>query len=281
VQEGQGAGPQARMRARRPSPFRPAPTPSPTGDLVSCPYLAREDANGVLGAAVAAVDPAHRCTALADAVPQSPRQQELVCLTAAHANCPRYLRGRQLAETPAPPTGRQPISPAILIAALVFAAAIAASFGFLAVRGGFELALATSSPSDVAAAPTPAGTTALGIGSPGPGLSAPPTAPASTAPSAPAPTPSPATSTAPTPGPTPTPTPGPTPKPKPSSDRYALLTACPARSDCWIYVIRSGDNLVSIANWFGVDYDRVRAMNPNLRIPIHAGDRLRIPTPTR
>jgi hypothetical protein len=60
-----------------------------------------------------------------------------------------------------------------------------------------------------------------------------------------------------------------------------VLTKCPGTSDCWIYVIRSGDNLVSIAHWFGVDYDRMRAMNPRLRVPIHAGDQLRIPTPTR
>jgi len=60
-----------------------------------------------------------------------------------------------------------------------------------------------------------------------------------------------------------------------------VLTPCPSAPNCWVYVIRSGDNLVSIANWFGVDYDRMRAMNPNLRVPIHTGDRLHIPTPTR
>jgi hypothetical protein len=46
-------------------------------------------------------------------------------------------------------------------------------------------------------------------------------------------------------------------------------------------VIRAGDNLTSIANWFGVDFDEMIAMNPNLRRPIHTGDKLRIPTPTR
>jgi hypothetical protein len=281
VQEGQGAGSTTRTRTRRPSPFGAAPTPSPIGELVSCPYLAREDANGVLGAAFAAVDPAHRCTALADAVPQSPRQQELVCLTAAHANCPRYLRGRQLAESAAPPAARRPVSPAVIVAILVFVAAIAASFGFLAVRGGFDLAVAAESPSDVAAVPTPAGSPDAGAGaaSPTPAVTPAPTPAPSTEPSAPAATPSPVVTPAPTPAPTPTPES--TPSPKPSSDRYAVLTACPARANCWVYVIRKGDNLVSIANWFGVDYDRMRAMNPRLRVPIHAGDQLRIPTPTR
>ena len=46
-------------------------------------------------------------------------------------------------------------------------------------------------------------------------------------------------------------------------------------------MIRSGDNLQSIANWFGVSYDRMLDMNPGLTIPIHAGDHLKIPTPTR
>jgi LysM repeat protein len=46
-------------------------------------------------------------------------------------------------------------------------------------------------------------------------------------------------------------------------------------------VIRSGDNLESIAHWFGVSYSEMLAMNPNLRIPIQPGDQLRIPTPTR
>jgi len=30
-----------------------------------------------------------------------------------------------------------------------------------------------------------------------------------------------------------------------------------------------------------VSFDRILAMNPNLRTPIYAGDRLKIPTPTR
>jgi spore germination protein YaaH len=80
---------------------------------------------------------------------------------------------------------------------------------------------------------------------------------------------------------TPTPRPTHTPASGATSDRLAVLTKCPGTSDCYIYVIRSGDNLVSIVHWFGVDLDRVRAMNPNLRVPIHAGDKLRIPTPTR
>ena len=68
-----------------------------------------------------------------------------------------------------------------------------------------------------------------------------------------------------------------------TSDRYLLLVACPATPDCWIYTVRSGDNLRSIANYFGVPYATVVQMNPQLADPtnIHTGDRIRMPPPTR
>ncbi len=92
----------------------------------------------------------------------------------------------------------------------------------------------------------------------------------------PAPTPTP------TPTATPTPTPTATPKPKPSSARYALLTACPNTPKCWIYKVRSGDNVYSIANYFGVKLARVYAMNPWLESSgLRAGRSLRLPPPTR
>ena len=57
----------------------------------------------------------------------------------------------------------------------------------------------------------------------------------------------------------------------------------PVAADCWIYVVRAGDNLRSIVNWFGVSFQRVLQMNPWITDPttIHAGDELKIPTPTR
>ena len=58
-----------------------------------CPFLRVIDDGERLGPPIEAPDPANRCAALREPVPQSLRQQELVCLSSGHVNCPRYLRG--------------------------------------------------------------------------------------------------------------------------------------------------------------------------------------------
>ena len=267
-------------------PFRLSPPPArswfPTTapvvraqPLAVCRFLGAEAADGTIGPPIQAVANANRCTAMGDAAPQSASQQELVCLVAGHVNCPRFLRGT-LTTTIAPVPARQPVSRAVVGSALLLVAAIAASFGFLAVRGGMSVALASPSPasSQIAVAPS-----ASAVVPPVPTLVVTPIPSASlgpTPPSSPSPTPSA------TPAPSSTPPPTPRPTPRPSSDRYAVLSPCPSTPNCWIYVVRTGDNLVSIAHWFGVPLDTVYAMNPWARTTgLRAGQQLRLPPPTR
>ena len=62
-----------------------------------CPFLRAVDDDDRLLVPIEAPDALNRCAALHDPIPQSLRQQELVCLTSGHVNCPRYLRGALVA----------------------------------------------------------------------------------------------------------------------------------------------------------------------------------------
>jgi LysM repeat protein len=277
---------------RASSPFRALPQQDGDRPRSICRFLAVEAADGTLAAATGGVDGGNRCIAIGEPVPQSARQQELVCIVAAHVNCPRFIRGVILAGTPPPAPRREPIAPAVIGASLVLAAALATSFGFLAVRGGFNIPVGTPPPVAVAAVES---ASAVPVPTATPTPAEPPSAVPMATPeplpsSTPSPTPvlTPSPSPAPTPIPTPVATatpapPSPTPAATPTSNRFALLTKCPSTPDCWIYVIRAGDNLRSIANYFGVSYDRILQMNSWITDPttIHAGQHLRIPTPTR
>ncbi len=243
-----------------------------------CPFL-RASLGGDLAAPIERADPANRCAALAEAVPQSLRQQELVCLTTGHINCPRYLRGAAvMTETPTPVVRQgRAMSPAMLGSLVVLVMALSASVAFVLARGGALSIGPTGSPG--ASAP-------VAVVSPSPASLAPAASPSELAEATPtaAPTPSPSPTPEPTANPTPTPEPTPkrTPRPSPSSDRYQLLRACTNTTRCFIYTVRPGDNLFSIAHYFGVSTNSLYARNPWLRNSgLRAGQQLRMPPPTR
>jgi hypothetical protein len=240
-------------------------------DPNTCPFL-RAAADGALVVPIERPDPANRCAALAEAVPQSLRQQELVCLVSGHVNCPRYLRGAAVVETPTPVvrTGRTLTTP-VFASLVLLVMAVSASAAFAFARGGIGLTAALPSPSATAVAvavtPSPAAAvpTPSASASPTPSLAITPSPSASLSPQTPAPA-----------------TPKPTPAPTPKSDRYKLLRACPGTPRCWIYRVRSGDNLYSIAKYFGVSQSSIYARNPSLKNSgLRAGQELRLPPPTR
>jgi LysM domain-containing protein len=251
---------------------------SPNAD--TCPFFRSIDATGSIRTPFEVAHDANRCLAVAEPTPQSIRQQQLVCLTAGHLNCPRYLRGALVTrQAPARALDRPLASPPVLLAAALLVLSAVVSVAFLFARGGMALTLPSSSPGAVAG----------GSGSPSAAPSGEPSLEASPAPPSPArtafPSPTP-TAPPPTPSPTaapPSPMPTPSPTPAPTSDRYAVLVPCPDAPDCWLYTVRPGDNFQSIVNWFGVPFDTVARMNPQLGdlAILHVGDEIRIPPPTR
>ena len=102
------------------------------------------------------------------AEPQSARQQELVCLKAAHADCPRYLRGAMALPEPPRPRRQAAVPRATLAALLILVLSAGISFGFVVQRGGIELPVvaAARGSSAVAVVATPAARAARGHGRP-------------------------------------------------------------------------------------------------------------------
>ncbi len=271
VRPGPDAGP--------PGPARPEPAITRSAD---CPFL-RLESDGLL------VDPEpqptdeHRCVAINGPRVLSRQQQELVCLRAAHVDCPRYRR-RIAPPRPAAhgPIRTPPIPRAIAASLVVLGLSAGISFGFVIQRGGIDLPpSAPPSAAAVISSPSPAPAASA------PGASVEPSAGPTKGPT-PAPTASPSPTKTPKPTPeaaTPAPTSGATTLPLssggPSASRLAVLTPCPDQTGCYIYTVRTGDNLFSIAHWFGVPLDTIYAWNPSVKPGIRPGDQIRIPTPTR
>jgi LysM domain-containing protein len=254
-----------------------------------CPFLRSDDPGAGLTFPIETEDASNVCIALGEPLAQSFRQQELVCLSAAHASCPRYLRGVLVAPEAGPRATRRLVSPAIAASIAVLVVSTLVSVGYVAAAGGLAVPIGSRSPattaasSDVAAVATLRPDASVRASEDVQGPTPEPTI-------RPTPTISPTATPMATPGPTPTPFPTPfptqTPEPTatrtPASDRFALLVACPGRSDCYVYVVRAGDNLYSIARYFGVPLDAVYRLNPWTRTTrLTAGKELILPTPTR
>ncbi|MHB8960033.1 MAG: LysM peptidoglycan-binding domain-containing protein [Candidatus Limnocylindrales bacterium] len=220
----------------------------------------------------------------------SRQQQELVCLKAAHVDCPRYRRATAGGSSTVRGRIRIPAMPRATAAALVVLALSAGvSLGFVLQRGGIDLPSAAVSSGAAAVASGVIGSPSTGPSAAAatPDVSPLPTSLASSAASPSSPPATPAVSATPAPTATRSPEPKPTPTSTasggvPSADRLAVIKPCPGQAGCWIYKVRSGDNLWSIAHWFGVPLDTIYAWNPSVKqAGIQPGTPLKIPTPTR
>ncbi len=246
-----------------------------------CPFL-RLESDGLLVDPEAEPSDDHRCVAINGPRLLSRQQQELVCLRAGHVDCPRYRRRIAPPRPAAHGPIRTPPVPRVIAASLVVLGLSAGiSFGFVIQRGGIDLP-ASALPSGAAAAmsPTPSASTLAASAVTTPGPTQPPSQPPVSTP-APGVTPSAAQAPAATASPVAPPSALPSPSGGPSASRLAVLKACPGQAGCYVYTVRAGDNLFSIAHWFGVPLDTIYAWNPAEKHGIRPGDQLKIPTPTR
>ena len=267
-----------------------------------CPFL-RRDLHGTLVAPASVPGAEQTCIAVGAPRPQPLRQQELVCLRDAHADCPRYLRGATDASAPA---GRSipDIPKATVAALLILVLSAGLSFAFVVQRGGIAMPVVGESPTAIAAVATPTpdvpDATEVPVSTGAPASVAVGPSPSPTSSPSPSPTPTATPSSTPSPSPSPSSTPSPTPTPSPTSSltpagtaspnptatptstRYKLLKPCPNRKNCYIYVVRSGDNLFSIANYFGHSLATIYRLNPQYpETRLRVGDPVRMPPPTR
>lgn len=259
-----------------------------SSDPAVCPFFRAVDGDRLVEP-VGRPDDSNRCLATGPAVAQDLDWQGSTCLTGAHVSCSRYLSGSAALDRIAPAAAAssaaeaaeasdvdgsirpsRTMTPAIVLSLVLLVASATAAITFVGATGGLQLPTMAPSPVALATAGPTAIPTATPNASAGPTASPTPVA-----------TPTPGVTPAPTPVATPEATAGPT--PAPTSSRYALLTPCPSKPNCYLYTVRAGDNLRSIANYFGVPYETVLALNPTIRNPstIQPGTVLTLPPPTR
>jgi hypothetical protein len=177
-----------------------------------------------------------------------------------------------------PGSSQRLLTPAVAAALLILAVSAATSFTWVVAHGGVELPNRSGPIAGAGQTAWPPGATANpdSVVGPSDGPRLPNPTDSAAAPSPPAAEPSP---TIPLPPESADPA---TPGPLPTSDRYTVLSPCPATPSCYLYTVRRGDNLWSIARWFGVPLDTVYELNPELRTtPLRPGTAVILPPPTR
>lgn len=273
--------------------FRAWAEPGPAGaGPTRCHFLRSVGPDGRLAEAQRTAVPTHRCAAFGDPLPLSLRQQELVCLQRVHVSCPRYVRGTLLAsENQSQQNTQEKRVRAVPLwtiggVALVILSLLILTSALMSV-GPFGGAGATL-PHIVVASPSASATIAVATPSPTPLVTLTPTATPSVKPSATASATTKATPTA-------VPVASSTWPPGATASRMNLLVPCTGQSNCWVYTVRGAgpppagngsavaDTLAGVVAYFGVDLATVRQMNPWLNggSAIQAGDKLKIPAPTR
>ncbi len=262
--------------------------PSISGPI-RCEFLRSVGPAGTLGEAQTTAVPTHRCAAFGDPLPLSLRQQELVCLQRVHVSCPRYVRGTLLAaeEKAQPDAGerRDRGIPVLTVAGVgLFLLALGILFTGLLGFPPFgnagsptrqPVAAVSTSSSTAASTPTPA--TVSAIPAVQPSTSTPPAGSPSASPSASK------TAAGPTAVASATWPPGAT------ASRMDLLVPCTDQANCYVYTVRGAgtngssvaDTVDGIARYFGVTTSSIYALDPWATAGINAGDKLKIPPPTR
>jgi hypothetical protein len=155
--------------------------------------------------------------------------------------------------------------PAMVVATGVLAAAIVFAVGFAALRGGLDRSVGQAPAASVSVTASPAQLGSVG-----------PTSSASAGPIA-----SPSAGVAAASATPPVPSPRTSPSGAPSPDRMALLTPCPDQPECYQYRIHRHDNLRGIAAFFGVPYQTILDLNPQIKNPslIRVGQIIILPPP--